>query len=155
MKLLGFLLIWISSLTTAIAQESINTSGTSSTSSSGSISYSIGQVVYTSASGTTGSINQGVQQPFEFEIITGVEHTEIEMAVFPNPAVEQLQLNISSTNIENYSIQLFDARGKLVMSNSKIQPINTIPVVDFMSGIYFLSVYEYSTLVKSYRIVRP
>lgn len=155
MKHLGFLLIGVFSLTTAFAQESINASGASSTSSSGSFSYSIGQVVNSSANGTNGSINQGVQQPYEFEIITGVQHTEIEMALFPNPAMEQLQLTISATNTENYSIQLFDAQGKLVLSNSKIQPVNTIPVADFISGIYFLSVYEHSMLVKSYRIVRP
>lgn len=155
MKQLGLLLIGIFSLTTAFAQESINASGASSTSSSGSISYSIGQVAYTSATGSNGSINQGVQQPYEFEIITGTEYTEIEMTVFPNPALEQLQLTISATNTENYSIQLFDAQGKLVLSNSKIQPINSIPVGDFIAGIYFLSVFEHSTLVKSYRIVRP
>ncbi|MFM2286497.1 MAG: hypothetical protein RLZZ543_1994 [Bacteroidota bacterium] len=154
-KHLGFLLLGLFNFVCVVAQESINASGANAAAASGSISYSIGQVVYSSAVGSNGSVNQGVQQPFEIEIITGIEHAEIDIVVFPNPALEQLQLKISSNNTENYSLQLIDAQGKVVLLNNQIQPITTIPFGEFISGIYFLSVYEHTTLLKTYRVVRP
>ncbi|MEQ9147218.1 MAG: hypothetical protein RLP13_03000 [Cytophagales bacterium] len=48
------------------AQESVSSSGNTISGSNGSISYSLGQTIYISYSGTSGEINEGVQQPFEF-----------------------------------------------------------------------------------------
>lgn len=39
------------------------------TGTGGTSSYSIGQVVYASATGTNDSVNQGMQQPFEIFIL--------------------------------------------------------------------------------------
>ncbi|MEJ1770464.1 hypothetical protein, partial [Escherichia coli] len=47
------------------AQESINTSGKTLSSVNGNISYTIGQIVYTTNSSSAGVISQGVQQPLE------------------------------------------------------------------------------------------
>ena len=51
----------------------------------GSISYSIGQVVYTSAQGSNGNVNQGVQQPYDVGVVTGIEEAGINLSVFTNP----------------------------------------------------------------------
>ncbi len=55
------------------AQESIVASGGEATGTGGSSSYSIGQVSYTSNQGTGGSVEQGVQQPFEIYAVLGME----------------------------------------------------------------------------------
>ena len=39
------------------------------TDAGGSVSYSIGQAVYTEATGAGGTINQGIQQPYEIYVI--------------------------------------------------------------------------------------
>ncbi len=46
------------------AQEATLASGGNATGSGGSVSYSVGQVVYTTNIGTTGSVAQGVQQAY-------------------------------------------------------------------------------------------
>ena len=48
-----------------MAQQAINASGANATGSGGSVSYSVGQVLYTTNSGSNGSSAQGVQQPYE------------------------------------------------------------------------------------------
>lgn len=48
------------------AQTSILASGGDNSGSGGSVSYSVGQVFYTTNTGTSGSVEQGVQHPFEF-----------------------------------------------------------------------------------------
>jgi hypothetical protein len=50
---------------TAIGQESIKTTVSNATGSEGSASYSIGQVVYQTHTGTNGSVAEGIQQPYE------------------------------------------------------------------------------------------
>jgi hypothetical protein len=47
------------------AQESTNASGADVIGSGGSVAYSIGQVVYTTNTGSTGSVAQGVLHAFE------------------------------------------------------------------------------------------
>ena len=46
------------------AQENTVASGGKATGSGGTVSYSVGQVVYTTNAGTNGSLSQGVQQPY-------------------------------------------------------------------------------------------
>jgi hypothetical protein len=62
----AFLLIGLGGLS---AQESVNGSGGDATGTGGTSSYSIGQVVYTTATGTNGSVAQGVQQLMKFPLL--------------------------------------------------------------------------------------
>ena len=52
------------------AQQAIVPIGGDAIGASGQISYSIGQIAYTTYEGSTGSVSQGVQQPFEISFIT-------------------------------------------------------------------------------------
>ena len=49
------------------AQEAVATAGGDASGTNGNVSYTVGQVVYTTNTGTTGSVAQGVQQPFEID----------------------------------------------------------------------------------------
>ena len=60
-------------LTGLQAQTSVNATGTNASGSGGTVSYSVGQVVYTNNTGTNGSVAQGVQQAFEILVVTGLE----------------------------------------------------------------------------------
>jgi hypothetical protein len=51
------------------AQESPTSTGGDATGAGGSSSYSVGQVVYTTATGINGSVAQGVQQAYEISVI--------------------------------------------------------------------------------------
>ncbi|MFH2142264.1 MAG: hypothetical protein ABIJ97_07575, partial [Bacteroidota bacterium] len=84
-----FFLIYIFSSSTIKAQEAIPTVGGNASGIEGSVSYSIGQVFFTTNSGTVGSVAQGVQQPFEISVSYGINETEginLIISTFPNPA---------------------------------------------------------------------
>ena len=59
---IAFLLLGLGGLQ---AQESPTATVGEATGTGGTASYSVGQVVYTTTTGTNGSVAQGVQQPFE------------------------------------------------------------------------------------------
>ena len=136
------------------AQNNTVSAGADAEGSNGSVSYSIGQVVYTSATGINGSINQGVQQPYDYDVITGIEHTEIELNLYPNPTLGQVNLSIADSRTQEYSLSLFDATGRLIMQNSQLNGLNRFSMESYAAGAYTLSVFKKEELVKSFRIIR-
>ena len=109
----AFLLLGLGGL---LAQESPTASGGEATGAGGKASYSIGQVVYTTTTGTNGSVAQGVQQPYEISVTTGINETAINlvMNVYPNPTTNYLTLKVESEQIESLTYQLIDLQGKVI-----------------------------------------
>ena len=106
------------------AQESQTASGGQATGAGGSSSYTVGQVVYTTNTGTNGSVAQGVQQPYDISTTLGINETSInlEMNVYPNPTTDYLTLKVEES--KGLSYQLFDMQGKLI-ENKKVTVSNT------------------------------
>ena len=68
--------LFFSFTTFVIAQEAPTTSGGDATGSGGSVAFSIGQVVYVTNTGSTGTEAEGVQQPYEVICSFVLQHTE-------------------------------------------------------------------------------
>jgi len=120
----------------------------------GSISYSIGQVVYTSAQGSNGNINQGVQQPYDIGVVTGIDEVGINLSVFPNPTSGLLTLTVADDDASLLSYQLFDAAGRMIDTRNKLNSTNAISLDGYATGVYTLSVSRENKQVKSFRVVR-
>ena len=137
------------------AQTAIAATGGDASGSGGSVSYTIGQVVYTTATGTTGSVAQGVQQPYDVSITTGVEleNISLEMVAFPNPTKGNLLLSIANFEKEQLSYQLIDVQGKLV-SSGKATSINAINMQSLPISTYFLNVQDNNSIIKTFRIIK-
>jgi len=140
------------------AQEAISAIGCNTfVSGQGTVSYSVGQVVYTTNTGTTGSILQGVQQPFEVSVINGIEEgREINLLVsaYPNPTTEHLILRVDNLEVSNISLRLFDMNEKLLESRRVSEIETSIDMSRFMPAIYFLKVIENNKEIKTFRIIR-
>ena len=150
--LLGF------GLTNLKAQEAIVASGDNATGSGGSVSYSVGQVVYTTNTGTTGSVAEGVQQPYEIFVVTRIEQAlgiNLECKVYPNPASDYMNLRIDNyTEKEDLRYQLFDMNGRL-LKNEKLQDYETsISMVNFSQGTYFLKITDNRKEIKTFKIIK-
>ena len=125
----------------AQAQQSSNAAGGDATGSGGSVAYSVGQIVYTTHTGSTGSVAQGVQQAYEIFSI-GINETELNssLSLFPNPIVDNLTLQISDFNKEKLSYILFDTQGKL-LSNGQVTAQQTqINTSSLLPATYFIKV---------------
>lgn len=147
-------------LTGLHAQESVNANGGNASGSGGSVSYSVGQVVYTTNSGTTGTVSQGVQQPYEISVITGFEDIKwmnLNCSVYPNPTTDYLTLKIdasASIPIRNLSYQLFDMNGRLLGSRKLESHETQIVMVNLVPETYLLEIFDQNKIVKSFKIIK-
>lgn len=141
---------------TMLGQESVNASGQNATGSGGSVSYSVGQIVYTTNSGTNGSVAQGVQQPYEISVVLGIEHLEINLAmtVSPNPTTNFVTLKVANYEFESLTYQLYDLNGKQFFSGQTNTEETQIPIGNLPSAIYFLKVTNKNKVIKTFKILK-
>ena len=138
-------------------QQAIPATGGNASGSGGSVSYSVGQILYGAISGGNGSVVQGVQQPYEISVVTAIENTEevsLECLVYPNPTNGLAKLVFKSPDFENLKFQLFDANGVL-LQDKKIERSETeIYLENFSSSVYFLKVYSKNKEFKVFKIIK-
>ena len=140
----------------AQAQESANASGGDATGNGGTVAYSIGQVVYTSNTGISGTVDQGVQHAYEIFTV-GIKETELNilLTTFPNPTTENLTIQISEYNNEKLSYQLFDIQGKQLSSGQIISNQTQISMNSLPAATYFINVLsQENKKVQSFKIIK-
>jgi len=143
-----------------LAQETLPAAGGNAAGSGGSVSYSVGQVVYITNSGTNGSVAQGVQQPFEISLITGLEDVKginLTVSVYPNPATEFVTLKVDASVMlskQSMSYQLYDFSGKLLESKKMEGDETSISMRNLPPATYFIKVTEGNKQIKSFKIVK-
>jgi len=154
---LSTVLLLVLGLTAVYAQEAIPASGGNASGSGGSESYTIGQVVYTTNSGTNGSVAQGVQQTYEISVVTGLPEAialTLICTVYPNPAKNRITLKTENYNIEDMSYRLYDNNGKLI-ENKKVEGRETLIDMSYLViSTYFLKVIENNKEVKTFKIIK-
>ena len=144
-------------LTELKAQETITATGGNATGIGGTVSYTVGQLVYTTNIGTTGSIAQGVQQPYEISVVSGViETTDINLicSAYPNPTTDFLMLKVENYEKEKLTYQLYDISGKLLESKNITNNETTISMRSFVPAPYFLKVSDGKRNVKTFKIIK-
>jgi len=138
------------------AQQGFVATGGNASGTGGSASYSIGQVEYTSASGTTHNIIQGLQQPYEISVLTGIKETGINLtaSVYPNPSTNNFTLTVESGKWKNLSYQLYDTHGKLLLSNTVETNETTIGIGHLAAAQYFFVVSDNNNEIKTFKIIK-
>jgi hypothetical protein len=156
LKLSAILLLGLG-LTGLYAQTSGNATGGNASGSGGSASYSVGQVVYTTNTGTTGSVSQGVQQTYEIAVINGLEEAKginLSVSAYPNPTTNYLTLEVKEFELSNLYFQLYDMQGKL-LQNEKLTGTETqINMSNYVSSTYFLRVINGNQSIKEFKIIK-
>lgn len=144
----GFLLVGSS----LFGQEVIATQGDSYTSASGNIDFTIGEVVI--ATGTDGSndITQGFHQT-NWNFLGLEDHAQqIEVAVFPNPSSDIM--NIQTSSFEGLEFTMLDAKGKIVMENVLREEISSFDVSQLAPGNYNLIIRSSGETLKDFRLIK-
>jgi len=100
------------------SQSNFVSTGANISGSGGTLSYSVGQLAYKSLNSISGSINQGVQQPYEIYTV-GIEDVKLDvsLSVYPNPAFDKLVISMEEVDSKIFSYQLMDLQGNLLSSN--------------------------------------
>lgn len=158
LKLSSLLLFGIS-LNVAFSQEVIQASGANVVGASGSISYSVGQSVSATNTGTDGTVISGVQQPYEISVLSGINEKKIKLGyvIYPNPTTDFLKLTVDeSATFSSGSItyQLSDINGKILGNRNITNNEIIIKMTHFTTGIYFLRIFQGNTEKKSFKIIK-
>lgn len=154
---LGALFLFLIGMAGLQAQVAVTTTGGNASGSGGTSSYTVGQIGYTTNTGTNGSVAQGVQQPFEISIVIGVEEAkEIELLcmLYPNPTTDFVNLKLNNFKVENISYQIFDFNGKLLYLKKVEGSETSIDMKSYADAVYFLKVFQGEKELKTFKIVK-
>jgi len=156
LKLSVLLLVFVS-LPVLRAQQANPATVGQAAGSGGTVCYTVGQVFYLTHSAATGSIAQGIQQPYEISVLSGIQEVPgitLTCSVYPNPVSDLLILRMESDDLNKLSALLFDMNGKLI-ETTKIRSQETELMMGHrVAGTYFLKVVQNQKGVKSFKIIK-
>lgn len=142
------------------AQEAEVTTGGDFSGSGGKVSFSVGQVFYTTIDGGVVSVAQGVQQAYEISVISGIVETHsmnLNISVYPNPTFDYIHLKIDSLSPDNYAsvrYQLIGIDGRILINEKVSGNELKIGMRTYGSGIYFLRITDKNREVQTFKIVK-
>jgi hypothetical protein len=140
----------------AQSQETIPASGGEATGSGGSANYTVGQVFYTTYTGTTGAVSQGVQQAFDFQTLSNLALTSVNLTAvtYPNPTKDFIILKITDRALNNLRYTLFDVNGKAIASGSITESSTQVQLKHLAIGAYVLKVSQKNKSLKTFKILK-
>ena len=147
-------LVFFSLLTTlsVSAQEVVSTQGDSYSNASGSIEFTIGEVVINTGSDGTNDLTQGFHQT-NWNFVGVEDHApNFEAIIFPNPTEDIL--NIRTSMFENVTYTLYDAQGKLVLQDVLSAEQTPIQVSQLAPGSYSLTLNNETQNLKTFKLVK-
>ena len=156
-QIILLLTLFSTGLTGLYAQQTLPATGGDATGSGGSSSYTVGQVAYTTNTALARSVSQGVQQPFEISILTGLadaQYIDLNFSVSPNPATDKLQLKIEADHPGEYMLSLYDMHGALIEKLQAEGILTTIDMSRLEISAYFLKVTINNKAVKTFKIIK-
>jgi len=133
----------------------VGSSGTSATSSSVYMEWTIGEVMTETYTTTSNFFTQGFHQP----LLLVTEITELKYLsafIYPNPVRDNLFIDLPYQK-GNVTITIFDLQGKLLHSeiNSSLNKLIKIPFYEFSKGMYLLTISDNESKEKnSYKIIK-
>lgn len=140
----------------AFSQVSTNATGGTASGNGGTVTYSIGQVLFEQANNGEFLITQGIQHAYE--IYTN-EKEEIKSSfsfnVYPNPTSDNLTIFIKEGIVDKQYCQLYDALGKLLIKESINSNYTQISLSNLPTAAYNLCIYnKENQKVQSYTIIK-
>ena len=150
---LAFLLSF--SLQAQTSHQVLSATGGDASGSGGTVAYSVGQIVYTTSTGTTGSVAQGVEQAYEISSV-GIKETalNISLSVFPNPTSDFLTLKVEDYNNEALSYNLIDEQGKLILSEQITNQETQVAMSTLARGSYFINIVQTNKKIQTFKIIK-
>ena len=138
------------------SQQNTVASGGDASGAGGTVSYTVGQIDYEVLSTASGTITQGVQQPFEIYSV-GLDELgySISASLYPNPTVNSVILTVDAWDTySDADFQLTDEQGRIVREGTVKAKETTIQVADLANACYYLNIVVSDKLVKSFKLIK-
>ncbi len=151
----GFIFSPYKVLAQSVSSSVIGSAGAYATSSDGSMSWTIGEVMTETYSSTSKFFSQGFHQPNTINVTDIQRYSVSNITIFPNPSSGTFFINISQA-LGNYTFELYDLLSNLVLketTSASVQNSIEISVHDLSNGIYLLRITNtISNISNTYKI---
>ena len=157
-KKLILIAVLFSAVISTKAQEAIPATGGEAGGSGGSVSYTVGQVIYATKTGTNGnSVAEGVQQPYEISVVTEIPEAEdirLSVSAYPNSATDYFTVKVENYQTADLQYMVFDMNGRLLQQSKATGTKTKITTTNLMPAVYFVKVLENQTEIKVFKIIK-
>ena len=125
------------------AQEVVTTAGSHGETTSGSLSWTVGEPVIETISDGTNTLTQGfLQSKLTVTAINDLKIPVIELSVYPNPTNNYLTIEVKTDKQRDLLLSLFDLNGKLILQKKMAGNKQTIKMQNYKPATYILEVTE-------------
>lgn len=140
--------------TASHGQQLISTGGDYFSGESGSMSWSVGELVVATFTNENTALTQGFHQTYTYGVYTQDLETEEHFLTYPNPARDHFYVMAPHLEDQNYDYILMDFTGKMVASGKIQNSPERISLSGMQSSVYFLRITEKNRHVKTLRIIK-
>ncbi len=138
----------------ASAQQGTMATGGDAANANGSVSYSIGQVGYSPLTTPQGTVNEGVQQPYEWLVMSAPIAAGLIATLLPNPTNAGVTIQLSDPLDEPLSYTLLDAAGRTVRGARVTSAPFMVPMQDLQSATYTIVLTTEHKVVATFRVIK-
>lgn len=147
--------ILVSGVKAQTLHATMGTTGGSATGTAGVVTFTIGQCCYTQVNSATNSVLQGIQQPYEIQMVSSIPtFFNIGLYAYPNPTSSFLILKIENQIFGILSYRIVDLNGKMIRTEMITTVETTINLSELPTSVYFVQVTEGNEVIKSFKIIR-
>lgn len=137
------------------AQQATLSAGGSMQNSTGSFSFSLGQVVYL---GTSAALQEGVQQAYPNDS-SSVEIQELplaqnSLAVYPNPFSQRVRVEIDDPKLSPLDYRLYNLAGALIKHGKISRNHAELTLSQLPAGVYYLQLSHPSAWQQSVKLLK-
>ena len=138
-----------------LAQSTILASANKAIGTTGLATYSIGQLGYIITSSESGSISNGIQQPFEITNLLNVNQNTIDtkITMYPNPSIDYVTLKINGAII-HLKYYLYDSAGRLLTKKVITKNKTIINIKNLVTNSYLLKITKGNQILKTVKIIK-
>lgn len=133
------------------AQKNVLSSGGDLKSNHGSVTFSIGEVFYTTK-GLSYNITEGLQQSFIINPI--YTSASLHISIYPNPTNDLIFFKVENLNFFDLSYILYDLTGKIIMKGKVIDRKSFISLKELSSQTYILKCFRGTNEQNAFKIIK-
>ena len=133
----------------------ISANGATDSLSSGTISYTVGQLVIETSQKDNITLNQGFHQG-DIEVVTTYKNPDkqVEIIAYPNPAENYVELHTQLNEYKGMQYTLYDLRGALQEKGTITTTTQKIDLSQLAAGQYILQITQDDNKIQTFKIIK-
>jgi hypothetical protein len=137
------------------AQQVVTTAGDFNSNTSGSLSWTLGECVIATYTGTNVVLNQGFQQSkLTVTAIKEFSENSLAISIYPNPTNDFVLIKGTPESVKSLRYMLFDLNGKLLAEQKVTDSETKISFNNLLTGTYLLRLIRNDQEVQVFKIVK-